>query len=284
MKIKTGNIILTIALLQYAPGAIAKEPVWYQFELIIFSYTNPQYTETESWPDKPGLPDYDNALATITDTPADTSVPPTTPVVTEQDTNNYKRLDDKQLILKKEANAIKRSSLRKLILHTGWIQTMKAKEQSLPVIFKVGDEYTTLVPDPDNIITIAPDNPEPIVQQSTDTDQQDTPPVSTDQDATAINNSTPNYFTAMVPQIVKQLDGTITISIGRYLHVWTDLIYRRPVSGPAVIETDSEYTQLETFRFRDHRRMRSKELHYIDNPAFGILIYALPYKTVIENK
>ena len=49
------------------------------------------------------------------------------------------------------------------------------------------------------------------------------------------------------------LRGVVRLSRGRYLHLDTDLT----VGG---------------IRARDHRRMRSRELHYIDHPRIGILI------------
>jgi len=271
------KILLILLLLQYPFVTFAKNPVWYQFEVILFTYTNPKYTETESWPDKTGSPEYNNALAIITDNNTNTSKPGQLPTFSDprMQRKNFKQLDDKQLILKKEAKAIQRSSLRKLISHTGWLQTVHAKNKSSPVIFKIGNQYTTLVPDPDNIIIATTDRSVPTIPDVKQTDSDL---------STVITDGNSSNFTPMIPQIVKQLDGAITVSVGRYLHVWTDLLFRRPISSPGLIETDPEYTLLETFRYLDHRRMRSRELHYIDNPSFGILIYALPYKTAVKNK
>ena len=49
------------------------------------------------------------------------------------------------------------------------------------------------------------------------------------------------------------LQGVVRLTRGRYLHIDTDLT----VGG---------------IRIRDHRRMRSRELHYIDHPRVGILV------------
>lgn len=49
------------------------------------------------------------------------------------------------------------------------------------------------------------------------------------------------------------LRGVVRLSRGRYLHVDTDLT----VGG---------------IRAREHRRMRSRELHYIDHPRIGVLV------------
>lgn len=55
--------------------------------------------------------------------------------------------------------------------------------------------------------------------------------------------------------------GTVTVSLGRYLHVDLDLIY----------QDDSG-----RFRFTSHRRMRSNEIHYLDHPMFGVLVLITP--------
>jgi len=290
------KILLALLLSLHIGTVLAKSPSWYQFEVIIFAYTNPQYTETETWPEKVPPLDINNPLAVVTDISETPSL--TSPVI---DHANFKLLKQEQLLLKKEANAIKRSSLRKLVAHTGWLQTMYSKEKSSPVAFKVGKQYTTLIPDPDfkptkqNITQAESNNTETVIanESSTETQEADSDLLNDTQiDSNTIDQSQadntiekPIDIVPMIPKSVTQLDGSIEISVGRYLHVWTDLLFSRPANNnPAMINANSEYTELQTFRFQDHRRMRSKELHYIDNPSFGILIYALPYKTIIENK
>jgi hypothetical protein len=56
----------------------------------------------------------------------------------------------------------------------------------------------------------------------------------------------------------ERLIGLVRISKGRYLHLDTDLL----------LQPD----ELEAYRVRLHRRMRSGELHYVDHPKVGILI------------
>ena len=57
------------------------------------------------------------------------------------------------------------------------------------------------------------------------------------------------------------LEGNITMSVRRYLHLHTDLLLR---------DVDRQY------RMQAHRRMRSGELHYLDHPVLGILVEARP--------
>lgn len=53
------------------------------------------------------------------------------------------------------------------------------------------------------------------------------------------------------------VSGLVRVGLGRFLHIDTDLALH---SGGRVI------------RAVDHRRLRSGELHYLDHPAFGILV------------
>lgn len=77
---------------------------------------------------------------------------------------------------------------------------------------------------------------------------------------------------------VNELDGTIKVVLGRYLHVFTDLVYRRPFNIKADTEPDTPERDLvlADFTLKAHRKMRSKELHYIDHPLFGILVEIHP--------
>ena len=59
------------------------------------------------------------------------------------------------------------------------------------------------------------------------------------------------------------VNGTIKIRLGRFLHMDTRLVF-----------TDQETEQ--SFRLSQSRKMRSGELHYIDNPRFGILTRITP--------
>lgn len=67
------------------------------------------------------------------------------------------------------------------------------------------------------------------------------------------------------------VNGTVTVTLGRYLHLHTNLVY-----------TDTR-TGLSTLQ-KNHRRMRSKRSHYIDNPVFGIIAHITPVDDPVEAK
>lgn len=63
------------------------------------------------------------------------------------------------------------------------------------------------------------------------------------------------------------LDGVLSISKGRYLHVEADLVLRKADVGSG---------SPQFYRMTGDLRMRSKELHYLDNPMGGMLIQFIP--------
>jgi hypothetical protein len=71
------------------------------------------------------------------------------------------------------------------------------------------------------------------------------------------------------------IHGSIKIVLERYLHIYTDMVYRQPRenTGPVLLGEDSRYRE---YPIKSHRRMRSKELHYLDHPIVGILVMAMP--------
>lgn len=111
-------------------------------------------------------------------------------------------------------------------------------------------------------------------------------------------------------QRVYELQGTVEIVLSRFLHVYSDLLLLQPVyiekarsnlidEDTALISDDNEdilldnekpkfnvelvsgdeaFTTLHGFNIKQHRRMRSGELHYIDHPLLGIVIQARPVK------
>ncbi len=60
-----------------------------------------------------------------------------------------------------------------------------------------------------------------------------------------------------------RLSGSVTLSLGKYLHLDTNLVL--------INHNGSGSTRMQL-----HRRMRSKEIHYLDNPLFGLIVLVVP--------
>ena len=73
----------------------------------------------------------------------------------------------------------------------------------------------------------------------------------------------------------QNLEGTVTISLSRYLHANFDMLLNRfsPNAG--------EYI---SHPFQEHRKMRSNELHYVDHPLLVALIKITRHQTTAPEK
>ena len=173
-----------------------------------------------------------------------------------------------------------------LLLHAAWRQPGLELEQVLPVWIKggriYGNEYTSI----DSQIEFL----------------ESIPQLNDDQQRTKIKHFAFDEQTleSLELQLLEQqsknqhqglyeLEGKITIALSRYLHTYTDLVLRRPrlmvdpklrnVAQDRYLAAYSADTRiLNNHSLKEHRRMRSKTLHYLDNPEFAMLILITPYK------
>lgn len=64
------------------------------------------------------------------------------------------------------------------------------------------------------------------------------------------------------------VNGSISVRLGRFLHMDARLVFTDEQTG-------------QSFRLLQSRKMRSRELHYIDNPRFGLLTQITPLEDEI---
>lgn len=292
-------VFLIIAISLYTSTANAQDNAaaqWYQVEVLVFANNDPNAALDEQWPQELGLkypanivtlseplaaiiPDTlndDPAAALDAETAAPTNIDPT-PL------KAFVKLPSEQRLLNKEvASVIGQYDFRPLF-HQAWRQTINERDESLSIAINGGEAFD-------------------------------------------------DHF---------ELEGSIKISLERYLHIHTDLWLNRfvsnageqplswpllppvprsvaeqsatdlvfaPVNPEPVAELDDFNAELElppvtdpltganqflakqlahlrdkqyrvdkTIVLRQHRRMRSAELHYIDHPLFGVLIRIDPY-------
>lgn len=110
-------------------------------------------------------------------------------------------------------------------------------------------------------------------------------PVQNRDSAEPVYIQSPSYIQASTgyPQ-PSRLEGTVKISLSRYLHVDLDLLLREqiaahdPSSQPSLGSYTTATSNYRSYRMQDHRRMRSNELHYIDHPLMGVLVEIRPFE------
>lgn len=64
----------------------------------------------------------------------------------------------------------------------------------------------------------------------------------------------------------KPLSGVVKVGLSRYLHLDVNLLYRKSTGNGA----------FDTFQLSESRRMRSKEIHYLDHPMMGVIALITP--------
>jgi hypothetical protein len=141
---------------------------------------------------------------------------------------------------------LRNSPRYRVIKHLVWRQPGLGKTSARSVHIQGGTDYSTQFPDRLNLVNT------------------ESPDASMDESASAAR--------------LFELDGTVTIVLGRYLHVYTDLVFRQPISTPTSVEegTSENSTALIDFQIKNRRRMRSRELHYLDHPRLGVLVQITP--------
>jgi len=85
------------------------------------------------------------------------------------------------------------------------------------------------------------------------------------------------------PDPVHELEGTVSVTLGRYLHFQTELFFHGPGLGLTPVAAaltatgepvlDSMEPPITHFmRLSESRRMRSTEIHYLDHPKLGVVV------------
>ena len=153
-------------------------------------------------------------------------------------------LSENAFRLHDQAKLLTMSGKYRIMQHIAWLQPGFAKEAAIPVRIHTGrdfsDQFNKLIP------THADSSNEAEMDTST----------------------------------LRELDGTVKVFLARYLHIFTDLIYRRPFGHKAQSHIDpassGQDLNLTEHTLKTHRKLRSGELHYIDHPLFGILVEIRP--------
>jgi hypothetical protein len=167
-----------------------------------------------------------------------------------------------------------------LLTHVAWRQPGVDKDKSLPIWIKGGRVFGAEFISIDNQIDVE------LLAKTEYLSAQNISTLST----AASNNQIPGYTSS---SNLYELEGTITVSLSRYLHTYADLVLRKPrltidptikVSGldQAVIENLPDTRILNNHSLKERRRMRSNKLHYLDSPEFSMLILITPYEQPSE--
>lgn len=237
-------LLLAVLLLLPASAIAEGEVRYYDVELIVFENLTERDRGAESWPTDLSLeaPEVYVEL----DRPFAGPLP-----ASYNRRYTFKPLAASKLRLKTEARLLEKSKRYRVLTHLAWRQPGMARKQALPVR-----------------IDIPVAAPAPAASASSD-------PAS-NQVAVALEaEEAPRNH---------RLHGFVRLVLARYLHFEADLAYQaEPRPETAALPEgsmlfDATATLDPIFHLRQTRRMRSKQLHYLDNPVLGILVLATPFE------
>jgi hypothetical protein len=225
---------------------------YYDIETIIFESLDPSARQSENW-----KTDINRQIPPVF---AELDQPYPGPIPPQYDPSlTFKTLPPSAFRLQDEAKLLTNTNQYRILLHTAWVQPGMAPAAALPV--HINRSYLTETPVMHSLV-----------------------PADSDMPASNLPAPTTPSQTRSV------LDGYIKIILTRYLHADVDLTYttglplnpQTGLSTPAINNTQATTpdTQMVTpdtqvpviYRLKESRRMRSKELHYLDHPVLGMLL------------
>ena len=223
----------------------------------------------------------------------------------------FYKIPKSKLRLRKEATAIAISKDQRVLAHIGWRQPGYSKRNAIPVRINAGplllakplqqeesiepdnsafeqipdqQENSTSADSKSNQVTAGDSKPN-ITAAPTQTTSVQTATVTplTDSDE-VINIEITDADETEQQQVIptSKLNGCITIYRERYLHIITDMVYYHEHDEDIYAEDSNSYSfgkevTATAIPVKSRRRMRSRELHYIDNPGVGAVILVTPF-------
>ena len=238
------------------PDAAQTEPVekkqYYIVEVLLFRQLNEQGMQDEYWsrPEDQGLTGDINPLTDET------------PALAEYNLSSRQflplhkgigALSRKHYKLADSAANLRYSPNYRLLAHFGWTQRSLSRRYALPIKITADNMSDSLLPEGELKLSVsrflhlevnlAASHCEPLSQPSADKESQ------TDQAVTdkALDKKLAQGIT---PESAVEAEAQI-LSAGHCIN--------------------------KVYRFKQNRKMRSKELHYLDNPVYGLLVYVTPF-------
>lgn len=280
----------------------------YDVEIIVFENVDVPADPGERWRPEVVLPRFDRVTSLDgDDAEAGTAFLRELP-------EDFIRLDDDELRLKDKRRRLDDSSRYRVLRHIAWQQPGLDPEEAVAVRVRAGEPFEVDVPirdagpfgQPLHIDEILLQGLTPDIDAANGVNGTGTSAFGGDDDeAMAEPLDAPTFLPRTRRLTVYPLDGSIRILVRRYLHAHTDLYFTAPVEwqevpasamsgGDAPVDADGDDAAivgtalsadisrdldgqpLLSFPVHQQRRMRSRELHYLDHPVVGVLVLVTP--------
>ncbi|QDF67429.1 hypothetical protein FJQ87_12670 [Shewanella sp. SNU WT4] len=291
-------VLLTSMAMGFAPATYAKE-AWFEVEVYLFSRNVNANDIQEALPEKAVVPNTSNSLNLKTEAGQ---------AGVHNSNKAYLLAGNGQF--SQYINSINRERGTAGLLHLTWRQNMQSRPSSTPIHLFGGRDFTSQYDLMGNKVMAGGDLA--LDTLTVQDSAQDGPQVQSGAVITAGNGQVINQAEVLpmgiAPQLqpnVWQLDGNLLIYLDHFLYIETNLVLR--VEGEkinlqeavhsfsnqdaSVMETSSANPlafsgsvsgnnapsavpspYLYAVPMKQNRRVRSNELHYFDNPRFGMLI------------
>ena len=250
MKFLYAHLLL---LMLFIAGTVSAEELrYYDIEIIIFESLDEASKISESWRNEVSME--------VPPLAVELGEPYPGPIPKEYDPKlSFKLLASNQLQLLEEAKLLTASKNYRILLHTAWRQPGMDSNTALPVhINQSFLETSAAAATPNGAMS----------------------PLGAPTSSVAASGEI---------QTRSILNGYIKIILSRYLHADINLMYTTKIPLATtmvapVAQTDTQEmkpipaTQPTVYLLSQTRKMRSKELHYIDHPVLGVVILATPYE------
>lgn len=272
-------LLLALSML-LATSAVAANtpPKAYQINLIIFKYANNSNLNSEIWPNNPPQPAFKRAQDLL----------PIANQASNPNTNGYyTALATNQFGMSNSLKRLQKQSDYQIISTIAWQQPLNSRGKLIHIF--AGQAYD----DQGNIIdtpgVTPPQNPVINTNQQDDNTTPALPSAAMPDNAAPVQNLADG---ADNPQVAQQqtaistqmpsaweINGTVKVTKTRFINFAANFLLTEKVP---VVDTDSNNSntqnQLMGFSLKQTIRMRNKEIHYLDNPLYGILVYITPVK------
>ncbi len=240
------SIIFTLLFLSNTNAAVYQDEVrYYDVEILLFENLKPNPASTETWPSSLEFEVPENSLFIGSPYPG--------PIPKEYNPRyTFKPIKASTYQLQEEANLLTKNKNYRVLYHRSWRQPGMDKEKAISVRIQQDIPRLSLP------VSVTDDNPSITEEQS---------------DYNKILNE-------RLPKI-NNLQGLVKITLSRYLHIKTDIQYTRYIIVDNQNDHDASFAEIkpQVYQLKQTRKMRSKELHYLDNPRIGLLVYITPVKT-----
>lgn len=287
-------LMLFLVPLVGASSVVAEEASanWYQIELFIFANTNPNAGSNERWPQNLGLSYPDNLVELIypaseieedtfeleqpIDNLSETAEAPVAapdlqiePAEPEAESElkgpvAYAVLDNENKQLQKHVNRLLRTGQHRLLFHETWLQPFEDRKQAVSLLIRAGKQYDRHY-ELEGYVSFSVER---YLHLNTDLWLSSfISTIGTEQMPWPVLPTPPTVIKAQ-QQIASELNLSAPMGIGFF----------GSQTRPFELLFDQQYSVDRTVVMRQHRRMRSNELHYLDHPLMGILVKVTPYE------